>query len=303
MQPRLFAAALAAVLLLLAPAEAQAQTAPRPAESNVIYGMASGAALLMDVYQPGDGGLGIGVIFIPGSAWRRPLDYDSRGIKQAVGVHAWTTGVVRDLVDHGFTVFVINHRSAPGFRFPVPLEDARRAARFVRHNADRFGVDPDRLAAMGHSSGGNLAAMLGVTDEAPGPGTGAIEDLPFRVQAVVTLAAPFDFLTDDRNPYGAMAVTNYLGHDWTGQENWRLRATPAVIEAAPVSHVTADDAPFFILYSEDDPVVPVSQAQSMIRALEAAGVAHRVHATPDGEHEPPFPAAAVADWLVAVLGE
>lgn len=57
----------------------------------------------------------------------------------------------------GLDAFVLDYRVAPN-RYPAALSDARRAIRFVRHNAERFGIDPNKIAIMGSSAGGHLAA-------------------------------------------------------------------------------------------------------------------------------------------------
>jgi acetyl esterase/lipase len=101
------------ILLVLAAvsARAQEQKPNAPAgearvESNVIYGMYSGLALLMDVYHPAAPN-GYGVIFIPGSGWLAPLAYDSRPLKNEVGQVALFT---KPLLAAGYTVFVIDYR-------------------------------------------------------------------------------------------------------------------------------------------------------------------------------------------------
>ena len=130
-------------------------------ESNVLYGMYSGLALLMDVHHP-EKPNGYGVIFISGSGWHAPQEYNAEPLKQ--GSQARQYGP--RLTAAGYTVFSISHRAAPRFRYPAAVEDAQRAVRFVRHNAARFNVRADRIGAVGGSSGGHLVESLGVLDGA-----------------------------------------------------------------------------------------------------------------------------------------
>ena len=102
-------------------------------ESNVIYGMYSGLALLMDIHYP-ENPNGYGVVKIGGSGFHAPLSLDASPLKQQGGGPAHTA-----LLEHGYTVFSINHRAAPRFRYPAAVEDAQRAVRFVRHHAARYG--------------------------------------------------------------------------------------------------------------------------------------------------------------------
>ena len=119
---RLFAAIICAGTLLFS------QGAPQPRiESNVLYGMYSGLALLMDVYYP-EKPNGNGVVFISGRGWRATQEYNAEPLKQ--GSQAQLYGP--RLTAAGYTVFSISHRAAPRFRYPAPVEDAQRAVRFVQ---------------------------------------------------------------------------------------------------------------------------------------------------------------------------
>ena len=93
-------------------------------DTNVVYGMYSGAALLLDVHYPARPN-GFGIIFIPGSGWSAPLGYAAAPLKESNQVEMY----VPSLIQAGYTVFVITHRATPTFRYPAPLEDAQRAER------------------------------------------------------------------------------------------------------------------------------------------------------------------------------
>ena len=129
-------------------------------ESNVIYEMHSGLALLMDVHYP-DNANGYGIVFVPGSGWTAPMSPDADPLKS--GMNRTHLGG-QALLEAGYTVFSINHRAAPNHFYPAPVEDAQRAVRFVRYNAARFRINPDRIGALGGSSGGQLALLLAVMD-------------------------------------------------------------------------------------------------------------------------------------------
>src|SRR5262245_12830840 len=146
--------ALAIGLVLLA---RTAAAEPR-VENNVVYGMYSGLALLMDVHYP-DKPNGLGVVVIPGSGFHAQQVYGATPLKTGLSV---TFVYTRPLLDAGYTLFVMNHRQAPRFRYPAPIEDAQRAVRFIRGHAPDYGVRSDRIGAIGASSGGYLATMLGL---------------------------------------------------------------------------------------------------------------------------------------------
>ena len=173
------------VVLVVQPLQAQSRVG-----TNVVYGMYSGLALLMDVYYP-EKPNGHGIVYIVGSGWHAPLSYGAWQLKEEEGDDARPGARAASLLDAGYTVFVINHRAAPRFRYPAPVEDAQRAVRFIRHHAERYGINPERIGGVGHSSGGHLVAMLGTLD---GTGDASDPDLVNResakIQCVVALAAP-----------------------------------------------------------------------------------------------------------------
>ena len=103
--------------------------------------MRSGLALVMDVYRP-EKSNGIGIIFISGSGWTRELSPDATPLTQT----GQETIYAVPLAESGYTVFNLNHRAAPTYRYPAPVEDVQRAARYIRYNAADFGIDPNRIA-------------------------------------------------------------------------------------------------------------------------------------------------------------
>jgi acetyl esterase/lipase len=117
-------------------------------EKNVVIGMYSGLALVMDIHYPAQPN-GFGIVHIAGSGWARPLAYSAEQLSESQ-VDLWG----KPLVDKGYTVFSLNHRATPRFQFPAPLEDVQRAVRFIRVNAKAYRIDPDHIGVVGGSSGG-----------------------------------------------------------------------------------------------------------------------------------------------------
>jgi acetyl esterase/lipase len=143
--------------------------------------MYSGLALLMDVHYPVSAN-GIGLIFIPGSGWRAPFTLDARPLKENTEGEVYAT----PLVAAGYTVFTINHRASPRFQYPAAVKDAQRAVRFIRYNTADFGIEPHRIGALGGSSGGYLATLLGVLDDGDNTiGDSPINQVSAKVKAVV----------------------------------------------------------------------------------------------------------------------
>jgi hypothetical protein len=97
-------------------------------EKNVVFGMYSGLALLMDVHRPAQPN-GYALIVIPGSGWYSKQTYDAAPL---TALQSSIRFFVPKLLDAGYTLFVVNHRSGPRFHYPAPVEDVQRAVRFIR---------------------------------------------------------------------------------------------------------------------------------------------------------------------------
>lgn len=258
-------------------ADAQARV-----DRNVVFGMYSGLALLMDVYYP-ENPNGYGIVFVSGSGWTRELSLDAAPITQTGQEDVYAI----PLAEAGYTVFNINHRAAPRFRHPSHLEDAQRAVRFIRHHADEFGIDPDRIGAMGGSSGAHLVSMLGVMDGKGDPDDPSpINRESSRVQVVVVRAAPTDFRNDAAAPLFGFRDT--AGRQGTVEFR-------QLEEASPVMYVTPDDAPFLLIHGDADPVVPFELSVAMQAALEEAGVSASLVRVQGGGHGPRFEATRIID--------
>ena len=166
-------------------------------EKNVVYGMYSGLALLMDVHHP-EKPNGYGIIFVAGSGWTAQLAYGAGALKEDQ-IPQWGPALLRA----GYTVFAINHRATPRFQYPAPVDDVQRAVRFVRHHAPDYGINPGKIGGVGGSSGGHLiglVAMLAASGIAND--TDPVNQEPATLQCVVLRAAPADL----RKMIGTSAV-------------------------------------------------------------------------------------------------
>src|SRR4051812_2527447 len=125
---------------------------------DVIYGRKYGTALTMDVFQPKDKAKanGAGVIFCVSGGWF--------SAKEAIN-----PGFAAPFTDRGYVVFAVVHGSQPKYTIPEVLEDMHRAVRYIRHNAKKYDVDPDRLGITGASAGGHPSLMMGTTGKPRNP--------------------------------------------------------------------------------------------------------------------------------------
>ncbi|MFT5501027.1 MAG: acetyl esterase/lipase [Woeseiaceae bacterium] len=268
-------------------------------ESDVVYGVMSGLSLAMDIYHPSDP-LRRGIVLIPGSGWDgRERGYTSYQLKNG---DAYINGLRDSLVGAGFTLFVLNTRMAPEHRFPAPVDDVRRAVRFIRHNAKTFNIEPMPIGAVGHSSGGHLAAMAGVLDDDPNLQESKYpeEHESSRVQAVVTIASPHD-LTVNTALLWAFTV-QFLGERAPMDETYTVYKREGIYaEASTVTHVTPDDAAFMLIHGDGDPNVTPKQLPIMAEVVRAAGLELEVVEIASDSHAPPLDHGRIATWLTDQL--
>ena len=274
--------------------EAFTQTSKVTKYENVVYGMISGMALLMDVYQPANSNH-IGIVFIVGSGsgyWAQEV-YNHISLKDNYFLDSTYSGKwAQALVNKGYTVFMINHRFAPRFHYSDIFSDCQRAVRFVRYNAKKYSVDPNHIGAMGHSSGGTLSSMLGVTDTTIVNAINGIDSLSSKVQAVVALAATFNLAdynkktdTAIQNNLMLRIMSNYVG-ELPEEKNGEFILSGKYAEASPVTYISKDDAAFLIYYSDNDPIAPPRQAAAFYNKLTENKVTSKVVVCHNCEHEP-----------------
>lgn len=179
----------------------------------------------------------------------------------------------------------INYRLSGEATWPAQAHDCKAAIRWVRANAGRHGIDPERIAVMGESAGGHLATIIGLGGGVPEleGELGGHRDVSSRVRCVVNLFGPSDLvrLPDDgsrddhasaKSPEGRL-----IGGDVRENAD-RARA------ASPIRHVSKDDPPFLIIHGSDDPVIPHAQSQRLHAALQAAGVSSTFITITGGGH-------------------
>lgn len=259
---------------------AQPELPAKKVDRNVIYGMYSGLALLMDVYYP-ETSNGLGVVHISGSGWTKPLGLDAGLLNHQGHVKLECAALVKA----GYTIFSINHRALPRFHYPAAVEDAQRAVRFIRYHADQYDIDPDRIGAVGGSSGGHLVSMLGTLDGKGDPeDESPVNRVSAKVQCVVARAAPTSFME------GGVGLFFLNIREGALKNNQSIEYKRAK-EASPITYVSADDAPFLLLHGDQDEAVPFKLSVMMEDALKEVQVPVRLLNVKGAGHGPSFPGA------------
>ena len=207
-------------------------------------------------------------VYLPSATKPRPLPV-------AVHVHGggWVSGsrstgerfaaLKDELLDRGYMVASLDYRLGPAHKYPAQIQDVKCAIRHLRARAARYGLDADRIGAWGGSAGGQLVALLGTADASAGfDDAGGFQAFSSEVQAVAAISAITDF-----------TATGELFDDYSRAfETWPDPTSPEMIEASPVTHVSAGDSPFFFLVGDEDALVSPAQSERMDQRLRQAGV-------------------------------
>lgn len=220
---------------------------------NVVYGVANGETLLLDVFEPAnDTGLPRpGILLIHGGAWS---SFDKSTMWPLAHFLA-IAGFVAIPVDYRLFNNDINH-------WPAQLDDVQMAVRWVRANSAKYNIDRNHIGAYGHSAGGQLALLLGMLDTRDNSDP-ALAKYSSKVQAVVDAAGPTEFSTQG-DPDGVKYLASFLNADFAKHpEVWR--------DASPISHVAKSNAPILIIHGTKDEWVPVAEADALNDALKKAG--------------------------------
>ena len=251
---------------------------------DVVYGHKDGLALTFDVFQPTVDANGAGVLFMVSGGWISrwyPPEMSGR--------------FVDHLTDRGFTVFAVRHGSSPRYKVPDARADVDRAVRYIRLNADRFNIDPNRLGVYGGSAGGHLSLMIGLDSSDGDPDArDEVEQTSSRVAAVVAYFPPVDL----RSSVGGPMAERFPALDFDKE---------LASSVSPILYVTEDDPPTLLIHGDADDLVPLSASESIYSRLQEADVTTKLVVIEGGDHgfrNPEHSAQANAqlvDWFEKYL--
>ncbi|MER6947184.1 alpha/beta hydrolase [Nonomuraea sp. NPDC000554] len=208
---------------------------------------------------PVEGG-GPAIVVLPGGGYARQAGHEGEP-------------VARWLNTLGIAAFVLRYRVAP-HRHPLPLLDAARAMRFVRHHASEWGVDPLRVGVLGFSAGGHLAGLLATETAAMLP-EGPHDEIDRKDARPGVAVLCYPVVTLSGAPAHQGSVTNLLGPEPAGAQLAGLSLQHRAGPATP---------PVFLWHTTEDDVVPVDNSLLLASALAAHQVPVELHVYPNGKH-------------------
>ncbi len=240
------------------------------AEENIVYMHYGERELHLDLFSPRDKGKGTypAVILVHGGGWRS-------GYRQM----EWP--MAQQLAANGYVVATVEYRLSVEALYPAGIYDLKAAVQWVRANASRISIDPDKIAVYGCSAGGELAAFLGTTgDMKKFEGSSGYPEYSSSVQAVidvdgvVDLTAPAESAKDD-DPKKPSAGKSWFGASFTeNPEIWR--------EASPINYADRKTPPILFINSSLERYH--AGRDEMIAQLNKLGIYSEVHTIPDSPH-------------------
>jgi len=215
----------------------------------------------LDIYEPfGSAFCDAAILILPGGGYEFLSAHEGEGFAGVFQLH-------------GFKAFVLNYRlGSNGYRHPVMLADAARALRLVRSRAASDGFNPRKIAVIGSSAGGHLAATLLTKWDAGKPGDSDPVERESSRPDLGILCYPVISMGNAAHGGSRAAL---LGEN---------AAAGLSDELSAEKHVTAATPPCFIMHTWEDPVVPVDNVLLFVQALRRSGVPFECHIYQDGEH-------------------
>ena len=201
------------------------------------------------------------------------------------------------LAEAGYIVASIEYRVAPLGRFPQPLEDVKTAIRWLRANAEKFNIDPERVGILGNSAGGYLSAFTGITSGSKEFDKG--ENLNFTsdvlcavdmygLSDLTVIGADFDEANQKGHASaGATEALWVLGTSTFGGNDGGVLAPEnknLVDKANPINYINEKSAPMLLMHGDADKLVSPSQTKILFEALQAKGIESERYVIPGAAH-------------------
>ncbi len=232
--------------------------APEPADSK---------GHKLDIYIPA-GATGA----LPTLLWSRGSAFGGDAGKENIGQ------IAKRFMDAGYVVVGVSQRGSNQVKFPGSIYDTKAAVRWLRANASKYNIDPNRIGFIGTSSGGWVGAMLALTGGVPElEGTVGTVGPSSKIQAAILFYPPTDFSQMDLfNPVKCVDGQGFGCHNSESSPESRLMGckitdcSDKVQEANPVRYVDAQDPPIMIIHGMSDTTVPYEQGLLLYMKLKEA---------------------------------
>jgi acetyl esterase/lipase len=266
------------LLLIFSILQGSAQDSLAYTKQELTYGRKDGMALTMTMLSPKQNANGKAILYVLSGNWvssERMLE----AFPERSGLY----------IDAGYTLFGVMLSCQPRYAIPEGIIDLKRAVRYVRYNAAKFKIDPDRIGITGSSSGGHLSLAVATADDVVDmKPTDPVDRVSARVQAVGVFYPPTDFLNYGKaNSFSQVSQAGLAMLGVAGAFDFKVwndttrtyvpvtsmeKRMQIAKEVSPINYVSSDDPPVFIIYGNKDIVVPMQQSESIIAKFREAKV-------------------------------
>lgn len=225
---------------------------------SVEYARTGGTSLYFDAAIPDGPGPFPAAIIVHGGGWVR-----GDRLTEVQPLFA-------PLTKAGFAWFSIDYRlSSDWTQFGAAIEDVANAVHFVKSHAAQYRVDPDRIALIGESAGGQLAAMAALNASSQN-----------RVSAVVALYTPTDLVDLART---STFIPEQLRDSFRGTPV-ELLMMARLRQLSPLFNLKRDAPPFLLIHGTADRLVPFAQSQAMCNRMKAIGASCDLYSVEGAGH-------------------
>ena len=238
-------------------------------QADIEYAKVGDVSLKLDLHRPQAENPPL-IVYVHGGGWRAGSKKD--------------TPIV-DLYDKGFAIASVDYRLSTQAVFPAQVHDIKAAIRFLRAKAGLYHINAMKIAIIGSSAGGHLAALVGVSNgnqELEGK-VGEHLDQSSDVQVIVSY-------------YGASNLETILSQSTPQGLNFRIPALKLLLGdtpdkkpelaklASPVAHLDKNDPPLLLIHGDADPQMPPQQSEELAKAYAALGLPVTLIMLPGSKH-------------------
>ncbi len=266
---------------------------------DIVFAEVHGTGLLMDVFTPTGPANGRAIVDVASGAW-----HSDRGkIRDHTLAQLYTTFCGR-----GYVVFALRPGSKTRYTALEMDQHVKLGIRYVKENADKYGIEASKLGLTGASAGGHLATLAALTPTASDPiAKNKMDRHDTSVAAVAVFFPPTDFLEwrDGKMidpkvlaPLLAVGANSAKEGALNGKSNEELQEMAKAI--SPLYQVRKPRVPFLLIHGDADEVVPLSHSQKLVEAIQSAGGSAELIVKQGGGHPwltLPIEVAVMADWF------
>jgi len=241
------------------------------------------------------------VFLLPGTAKKHPiiLWLHSGGWRAGdkQGDMHYMPNTLKSLVKNGYAIVAINYRYSTTAIFPAQIIDCNQALEFVCENGDKYHLDRKRIAIMGFSAGGHLAALMGLSNNSDIPEFYGDDKPHFKISAVVDFFGLSDFYlrpaAEFKNPVSGPGLL------FGGAMNDK----PALVKlATPLNYIDHADPPFLIIHGDKDDQMDIRQSITLNDSLRKYGVLSELRIIKGAPHGGEmFDADSISNSVVSFL--